>query len=132
MDVSGIVHAQWLHPQNILIKHHISLRDVFSYIRQLRKPLAKSQLSTYICKLILNAEPRKSVKVHNIRKYTASCSLAQSINVSGRVNSLWRKSPHTFLEFYMSPMTPLTSKPADESILDTNTTNALWSPVHKL
>ena len=73
-----------------------------------QKPLTKSQLSTYICKLILNAEPRKSVKVHDIRKYAASCSLAQSMNVSGMVHSLRWKSPHTFFKFYMSPTAPLT------------------------
>ena len=72
-----------------------------------QKPLTKNQLSTYICKLILIAEPDKPVRVHEIRKYAASCALAQSMNISGMVHALHWKSPHTFFKFYMSPTVPL-------------------------
>ena len=72
-----------------------------------QKPLTKGQLGTYICKLILNANPSKSVKVHDIRKYAASYSLARSFNLSDMVHSLRWKSPHTFFKFYMSPTAPL-------------------------
>ena len=72
-----------------------------------QKPLTKGQLGTYICKLILNADPNKSVKVHDIRKYAASYSLARSFNVSSMIHSMRWKSPHTFFKFYMSPTAPL-------------------------
>ena len=72
-----------------------------------QKPLTKGQLGTYICKLILNADPSKSVKVHDIRKYAASYSLARSFNLTDMVHSLKWKSPHTFFKYYMSPTAPL-------------------------
>ena len=73
-----------------------------------QKPLTKHQLSTHICKLILNADPETRVKVHDIRKYAASCSLAETMDVAGMVNALQWKSPQTFYKFYMSPTIPLT------------------------
>ena len=70
--------------------------------------MTKQQLSTQICKLIVNADPDTRVRVHDIRKYAASCSLAETMNVSGMVNALQWKSPQTFYKFYMSPTMPLT------------------------
>ena len=73
-----------------------------------QKPLTKYQLSSYISKLIHKADPHKDAKPHDIRKYAASCSLAKSMNISGMVNALQWKSPHTFYKFYLSPTVPLT------------------------
>jgi len=70
--------------------------------------LTKQQLSTHICKLIPNADPDTRVKVHDIRKYAASCALAETMDVSGMVNALQWKSPQTFFKFYLSPTIPLT------------------------
>ena len=73
-----------------------------------QKSLTKQQLSNQIRKLILKAEPDAPGKAHDIRKYAASCSLAETMDVSGMVNALQWKSPKTFYKFYLSPTAPLT------------------------
>ena len=72
-----------------------------------QKPMTKHQLSTRIIKLINMAEPDKPIKVHDIRKYAASCSLAETMDISGMVTALQWKSPQTFYKFYMSPTAPV-------------------------
>ena len=72
-----------------------------------QKPLTIHQLSTYICKLILSANPDKKVKVHDVRKYAASCSLAETMDTSEVVSAIRWKSPHTFWRFYLAPTEPL-------------------------
>ena len=69
--------------------------------------MTKHQLSTRIIKLINMAEPDKPIKVHDIRKYAASCSLAETMDISGMVTALQWKSPQTFYKFYMSPTAPV-------------------------
>jgi len=63
-----------------------------------QKPLTKQQLSKHICILVLNADPDTRVKVHDIRKYAASCALAETMDVSGMVNALQWKYPQTFFQ----------------------------------
>lgn len=72
------------------------------------KPLTIHQFSTYICKVILKADPTTRAKVHDIRKYAASCTLAETMEVSEMVNALQWSSPHTFWKYYLSPTVPLT------------------------
>ena len=72
-----------------------------------RKPLSKQQLSNYICKLINEADSSGPARVHDIRKYAASCSLAETMDVTGMIDALQWKSPQTFYKFYMSPTPPL-------------------------
>ena len=72
-----------------------------------QKPLSKQQLSSYICKLILRADPSGRAKVHDIRKYAASCSLAESMDVSDMVTALQWSSEKTFWKFYLAPTKPL-------------------------
>ena len=45
--------------------------------------------------------------MHDIRKYAASCSLAETMDVTGMIDALQWKSPQTFYKFYMSPTPPL-------------------------
>ena len=72
------------------------------------KPLTIQQLSTYICKLIHQADPSsRRAKVHDIRKYAASCSLAETMDVSDMVTALQWSSETTFWKFYMAPTVPL-------------------------
>ena len=73
-----------------------------------QKSMTIYQLSSQICKLIHKAEPETPAKVHDIRKYAASCSLAETMDVSGMVTALQWKSPQTFYKFYMSPTISLT------------------------
>ena len=72
-----------------------------------QKPLSIQQLSSYICKLILRADPSGRAKVHDIRKYAASCSLADSMDVSDMVTALHWSSERTFWKFYFAPTKPL-------------------------
>ena len=72
-----------------------------------RKPLSKQQLSNYVCKLINVADPSGPARVHDIRKYAASYSLAETMDVTGVVGALQWKSPQVFYKFYMCPTTPL-------------------------
>ena len=85
-----------------------------------QKPLTKYQLSSYISKLIHKADPHKDAKPHDIRKYAASCSLAKSMNISGMVNALQWKSPHTFYKFYLSPTVPHTVQTTLPRVEDLN------------
>ena len=45
------------------------------------KPLTKHQLSTHICRLILEADPLTAAKVHDVRKYASSYALAKTMLV---------------------------------------------------
>ena len=72
-----------------------------------QKPLTILQLSTYICKLILASNPDAKVKVHDIRKYSASYSLIETMDISEVVSSIGWKSPYTFWKFYMAQTEPL-------------------------
>ena len=47
------------------------------------------------------------VKVHDIRKYSASYSLIETMDFSEVVSSIGWKSPYTFWKFYMAQTEPL-------------------------
>ena len=61
--------------------------------------------------MIHEADPKDKVKVHDVRKYAASCTLAKTMDISGMVRALRWKSPHTFFKSYMCPTRSL-AKPA--------------------
>ena len=86
---------------------HITMGSLLIHLST-QKLLTKYQLSSCISKLIHKADPHKDANPHDIGKYAASCSLAKSMNISGMVNALQWKSPHTFYKFYLSPTVPLT------------------------
>ena len=72
-----------------------------------QKQLTILQLSTYICKFILSTNPDVKVKVHDIRKYSASYSLIETMDISEVVSSIGWRSPYTFWKFYMAQTEPL-------------------------
>ena len=71
------------------------------------EPLTVAQLSSYVCRFIRKADPSKKAKVHDIRKYAASYSLAETMDVSDMVNALHWSSEKTFWKFYLAPTQPL-------------------------
>ena len=72
-----------------------------------QKPLTATQLGTYVCKLIRRADPLKKAKVHDVRKYAASCCLAETMDVSDMVTALQWSSAKTFWRFYLATTEPL-------------------------
>ena len=73
-----------------------------------RKPLTKSQLSTEVCKLILRADPGTRAKVHDVRKYAASCSLATTMITPTELSeAIGWSSPVSFFRFYRTAIEPL-------------------------
>ena len=73
-----------------------------------RKPLTKFQLSTEVCKLILRADPGTRARVHDVRKYAASCSLATTmITPSELSEAIGWSSPVSFFRFYRTAIEPL-------------------------
>ena len=73
-----------------------------------QKPLTIQQLSALVCKLIRRADPSsRGAKVHDVRKYAASCSLAETMDVSEMVTALQWSSETTFWKFYLAPTAPL-------------------------
>jgi len=72
-----------------------------------QKPLTVHQLSTQVCKLILRADPSSRAKVHDVRKYAASCCLAETMDVSDMVTALQWSSESTFFKYYLAPTAPL-------------------------
>ena len=52
---------------------------LFQPVSKGEKPLTRHSLSTEICKLILEADPVAKAKVHDVRKYAASYSLAETM-----------------------------------------------------
>ena len=62
---------------------------------------------THICKLVLEADEETRVKVHNVRKYASSCSLAQTMLIGELTNAIGWSSPVTFYKHYLSATEPL-------------------------
>ena len=81
--------------------------ELFVPLAENQKPFTVHQLSTQICKLILAADPNTKANVHDVRKYAASCSLAESMLVGDLISSLNWTSSTTFFKFYMAPTEPL-------------------------
>ena len=101
-----------------------------------RKPLTIHQLSKYICKFIDQADPATGPKVHDIRKYAASCTLAETMEVTEMVNALQWSSPHTFWKHYLAPTVPLAVPvilpSTNERSLQTMALNTSAASVHQL
>ena len=72
-----------------------------------QKQMSIYQLSTTICKLIRTAEPSVKATVHDVRKYAASQSLLETMQISDVVEAVNWRSPHTFWKYYMFPTKPL-------------------------
>ena len=71
------------------------------------KPLSIKQLSSEVCKLILQADPLVKVKVHDVRKFAAAFTLSETMQASNMIDALHWRSPHTFWKFYMCTTPPL-------------------------
>ena len=72
------------------------------------KKLTIHQLSMHICSLILLADPATKAKVHDVRKYAASCALAETMLVGDLVSAINWSSPAIFYKFYLTQTEPLT------------------------
>ena len=73
------------------------------------KPLSLSQFSCQVRSLILKADPMTKVKVHDVRKYAASCSLAETMIVGDLVEALNWSSAATFYKYYFTQTDTLNS-----------------------
>ena len=72
------------------------------------KELTKHQLSVEVCKLILDADPGTKARVHDVRSYAASCSLAMTmITPTELAEAIGWSSPATFYKFYRKAIDPL-------------------------
>ena len=58
------------------------------------------QLRYQICSLITEADPATKAKVHDIRKYAASCSLQQDMLVGDLTEDFNWSNPAIFYKFY--------------------------------
>ena len=100
-----------------------------------RKSLSIHQLSKYICKIILQADPDTGTKVHDLPKYAASCTLAENMEVSEMVNAFQWSSPNIFWKFYLAPTVPLTVPvilPATSEVCHQSMTlETLTAPAHQ-
>ena len=96
------------------LKEYLNRPPVFKTGRLFRsangaKELSKSQLSTEICKLIVQADPGTKAKVHDIRSYASSTALASTmITPSELADAIGWSSPETFFKFYRKAIEPLT------------------------
>ena len=75
---------------------------LFQPFRKEAKPFTVAQLSSHICKLILEADEETKAKVHDIRKYASSCALAQTMLIGELTNAIGWSSPVTFYKHYLS------------------------------
>ena len=66
------------------------------------KDLSINQLSYHVRSLIIKADPMTKVKVHDVRKYAASCSLAETMIVGDLVEALNWSSAATFYKYYFT------------------------------
>ena len=73
------------------------------------KELSKNQLSTEICKLIIQADPGTKARVHDVRSYASSTALATTMITSSELaDAIGWSSPQTFFKFYRKAIEPLT------------------------
>ena len=66
------------------------------------KPLTVQQLSSHISALIKLAEPGSKAKVHEVRKYAASYSFAETMIVGDLVSTLEWSGPAIFYNHYFT------------------------------
>ena len=71
------------------------------------KSISLFQLKYQICSLITEADPQTKVKVHDIRKYAASCSLQQDMLVGDLTEDFNWSSPAIFYKYYFIQTDPL-------------------------
>ena len=64
------------------------------------KILSLPQLRQHICSLITEADPNTRAKVHDIRKFAASCSLQQDMLVGDLTEDFNWSTPAVFYKFY--------------------------------
>ena len=99
--------VQWLLYRNICIEQsHSSKGELFLNHDGIQK-INVNQLSVQICKLILEADPNTKTRVHDVRKYASSYSLAETMLVGDLVSSIHWSSPTIFFKFYLTPTDPL-------------------------
>ena len=85
---------------------HSSKGELFLHHDGIQK-ISVNQLSIQICKLILEADPNTKSRVHDVRKYASSYSLAETMLVGDLVSSIHWSSPTIFFKFYLTPTDPL-------------------------
>ena len=71
------------------------------------KELSIFQLSTHVCRLILRAEPNARAKVHDVRKFAASTSAAESFNLGKISEAIGWKNVSVFVKSYLFETPPL-------------------------
>ena len=81
---------------------------LFQPISKKTKLFSPKKLGAQICQVILEADPQTKAKVHDIRKYAASQSLAETMLVGDVTRAIGWSSPSTFFKYYLSPTEPLT------------------------
>ena len=69
--------------------------------------LSIQQLSTEVCRLIVQAEPQAKAKIHDIRKFAASTALAESMNLGKVIETIGWKTVNVFLKSYLFETQPL-------------------------
>ena len=74
------------------------------------KPMGVQQLGSHIKTLITSADPNSKVKVHEVRKYAASHSLAETMVIGDLVSNFNWSSPAVFYKYYFM-QTETLSKP---------------------
>ena len=74
------------------------------------KPMGVQQLGSHIKTLITSADPNSKVKVHEVRKYAASHSLAETMVIGDLVSNFNWSSPVIFYKYYFT-QTETLSKP---------------------
>lgn len=73
------------------------------------KALTVNQLSMEVCRIILKADPQTKAKVHDVRKYAASCAFAHTMLTPTELSeSIGWSGPATFFKYYRTAIEPLT------------------------
>ena len=65
-----------------------------------KKSISLPQIRQHICSLITEADPNTKAKVHDIRKFAASCSLQQDMLVGDLTEDFNWSTPAVFYKFY--------------------------------
>ena len=62
-----------------------------------------------VCRIILKADPQTKAKVHDVRKYAASCAFAHTMLTPTELSeSIGWSGPATFFKYYRTAIEPLT------------------------
>ena len=71
------------------------------------KKMSIHKLSSHLCSLILQADPNTKAKIHDVRRYAASCALAETMLMGDLVSSMNWSNKATFVKFYLTQTDPL-------------------------